>query len=295
MKLDSKEKLIWEVSSKTQLPPTPDKDAVWERLIQEMEMGRDEAEKSNPDKTKGRSSWLPWPNMGYKVDIAIAYGLLLVLLSPLAYNFFFTKQVHTGTAQNETILLADGTKIILNSESKIIYDSDYNIDNRSIKLTGEAYFQVEKNDIPFAIETAYGEIVVLGTSFNVRSREDGFEVGVNDGKVKVSNELYSIHLSKGQLIEVASTFEEKDIVNISIKKYPDWINQKFYCNKTTLNELCSEIERTFDIRIKFLDPDLKKVTITGIIEASDLNDVLHTVSLLTKHKFKLEDDICTIL
>ena len=49
MKLDSKEKLIWEVSSKTQLPPAPDKDAVWDRLIQDM--GRDEAEINNSEKT----------------------------------------------------------------------------------------------------------------------------------------------------------------------------------------------------------------------------------------------------
>ncbi len=290
MKLDNKEKLIWEVSTQTQLPPVPDKDAVWDRLVQEMKI-----DQNNFGITKKESSWKLWPNMGNKINIAIAYGLIFALLSPLAYNFFFTKNFLTGNAQNETVLLSDGTKIILNSKSKIIYGRNYNIDNRSIKLTGEAYFEVEKNDLPFTIETAYGVISVLGTSFNVRSREDGFEVGVNDGRIKLSNESYSIHLSKGQFIEVESSFEEKDIVDISIKEYPDWINQKFYCNETRLDELCSEIERTFDIQIKFLDQNLKNLTITGIIEASDLNDVLYTVSLLTKHKFKLEDDICTIL
>ena len=290
MKLDNKEKLIWEVSTQTQLPPVPDKDAVWDRLVQEMKI-----DQNNFGITKKESSWKLWPNMGNKINIGIAYGLIFALLSPLAYNFFFTKKILTGNAQKETILLSDGTKIILNSKSKIIYGRNYNIDNRSIKLTGEAYFEVEKNDLPFTIETAYGVISVLGTSFNVRSREDGFEVGVNDGRIKLSNESYSIHLSKGQFIEVESSFEEKDIVDISIKEYPDWINQKFYCNETRLDELCSEIERTFDIQIKFLDQNLKNLTITGIIEASDLNDVLYTVSLLTKHKFKLEDDICTIL
>ena len=45
MKLDSKEKLIWEVSKKVQLPPIPNKDIVWERLIQEIEIHQDESEK----------------------------------------------------------------------------------------------------------------------------------------------------------------------------------------------------------------------------------------------------------
>ena len=88
---------------------------------------------------------------------------------------------------------------------------------------------------------------------------------------------------------------ENDISQITMDKYPDWINQKFYCNQTTLGELCLEVERTFDIQIKFLDPNIKKLTVSGLIEASNLNNVLHTISLLTKQEFKLEGDICTIL
>ena len=47
--------------------------------------------------------------------------------------------------------------------------------------------------------------------------------------------------------------------------------------------------------MNFLNPNIKKLTVSGLIEASDLNNVLHTMSLLTKHEFKLEGDICTIL
>ncbi|MDP6170179.1 MAG: hypothetical protein QF780_09245, partial [Candidatus Marinimicrobia bacterium] len=86
MKLDNKEKLIWEVSTQTQLPPVPDKDAVWDRLVQEMKI-----DQNNFGITKKKSSWKLWPNMGNKINIAIAYGLIFALLSPLAYNFFFTK------------------------------------------------------------------------------------------------------------------------------------------------------------------------------------------------------------
>jgi len=66
----------------------------------------------------------------------------------------------------------------LNSESKISYSSKFNQNNRDIKLTGEAYFEVFNSPIPFKVNTDYGIIKVLGTSFNVRARPDGLEVGV---------------------------------------------------------------------------------------------------------------------
>ena len=293
MKLDSKEKLIWEVSKNVQLPPIPNKDIVWERLIQEIEIHQDEAEKIMLKKRK--SFWASWIDTLLKRRLALAYGLIILILSPLAYDAFSKKQVNTSAAQKESILLADGTKVILNSESELTYNRNYNKSNRSVHLVGEAYFSVEKGEIPFNVKTPHGEISVLGTSFNVRTRNDGFEVGVNDGEVQVSNENRILNLSKGQLLNVKSEFISSNISQIPIDQYPDWLNRKFYCNETTLESLCLEIERTFDIKINFTNPSLKSLTITGLIEASDLDNVLHTVSTLTKHKFKLAGGTCTIL
>ncbi len=102
-------------------------------------------------------------------------------------------------------------------------------------------------------------------------------------------------LSKGQFIDVNSEFISSNILQIPTDQYPDWLNRKFYCNETTLESLCLEIERTFDIKINFTNPNLKDLTITGVIEASDLDNVLQTVSILTKHKSKLDGGTCTIL
>ena len=293
MKLDNKEKLIWEVSKKVQLPPIPNKDIVWERLIQEIEIHQDESEKIMFKKRK--SHWASWIDTLLKRRLALAYGLIILILSPLVYDAFSNKQVNTSAAQKESILLADGTKVILNSESELTYNRNYNKSNRSVHLVGEAYFSVKKGEIPFNVKTPHGEISVLGTSFNVRTRNDGFEVGVNDGEVQVSNENGILNLSKGQLLTVKSEFISSNILQIPIDQYPDWLNRKFYCNETTLESLCLEIERTFDIKINFTNPSLKSLTITGLIEATDLDNVLHTVSTLTKHKFKLAGGTCTIL
>ena len=281
------------MSQKVKLPPAPDKDIIWERLIQEIEIHQGETEDFIPEK-RG-SYWTSWIDILLKRRLPLAYGLIILILSPLVYDAFSKKQEITNTAEEKSVLLADGTEVILNSESELTYNRNYNKYNRSVHLVGEAYFNVKKGNIPFNVLTPHGKISVLGTSFNIRTRNDGFEVGVNDGEVQVSNENSLLHLSKGQLIDVKSEFISSNILQIPTDQYPDWLNRKFYCNETTLESLCLEIERTFDIKINFTNPNLKSLTITGLIEASDLDNVLQTVSILTKHKFKLDGVTCTIL
>ena len=281
------------MSQKIKLPPAPDKDIIWERLIQEIGIHQDETEDFISEKRW--SYWTSWIYILVKRRLPLAYGLIILMFSPLAYDAFSKKQDITSAAEEKSVLLADGTEVILNSESELTYNRNYNKYNRSVHLVGEAYFNVKKGNIPFNVLTPHGKISVLGTSFNIRTRNDGFEVGVNDGEVQVSNKSTLIHLSKGQLIDVKSEFISSNILQIPTDQYPDWLNRKFYCNETTLESLCLEIERTFDIKINFTNPDLKSLTITGLIEASDLDNVLQTVSILTKHKFKLDGGTCSIL
>ena len=293
MKLDSKKKLIWEMSQKVKLPPTPNKDIIWERLIQEIEIHQDETEDFMYE--KGDSYRTSWIDILLKRKLPLAYGLIILILSPLAFDSFSKKQVNTSAAEEKSVLLADGTEVILNSESELTYNRNYNQNNRLVHLVGEAYFRVKKGNIPFNVLTPHGKVSVLGTSFNIRTRNDGFEVGVNDGEVQISNDNSLLNLSKGQFIDVKSEFISSNILQIPTNQYPDWLNRKFYCDETTLESLCLEIERTFDIKINFTNPNLKSLTISGLIEASDLDDVLQTVSILTKHKFKLDGGTCTIL
>jgi len=145
--LDSKEKLIWEMSQKVKLPPIPNKDIIWERLIQEIEIHQYKTEDFIPEK-KGSYS-ISWIDILLKRRLPLAYGLIILMLSPLAYDAFSKKQVNTSAAEEKSIILADGTEVILNSETELTYNRNYNQNNRSVHLLGEAYFNVKKGDIPF--------------------------------------------------------------------------------------------------------------------------------------------------
>ena len=218
----------------------------------------------------------------------------MVFALPIAYDTLTTETFVTKATDFQTVQLPDGSTITLNAGSQIKYKKDFNTDHRSLTLSGEAYFDVQKGNTPFTVNTNHGQVTVLGTSFNVRAREDGFEVGVNEGIVKVSNNAKSVILHKGQMIDVDSQFDEKNLQNVSYGNYPDWMHEKLVCDQTPLSEVCDEIERTFGISFKFANPSLSDITVTGVIDAQDLNTVLSTISLLTQHEFKFDGDTCTI-
>ena len=293
-KLDDIQKLIWERSAQVELPSPPDKEAVWMRLSQHMDisdMDKDmnqDQQRIAPPAQRFLSKFKP------RITYAVALGLALIFVLPIAYDSLTTETLVTQTTDFRTLQLPDGSTITLNAGSQIKYKKDFNTDHRSLTMTGEAYFDVQNGNTPFVIQTNQGQVTVLGTSFNVRSREDGFEVGVNEGIVKVSNDSKSVILHKGQMIGVDSNFDEKNLQNISYTNYPDWMHEKLVCEQTPLSEVCDEIERTFGISFEFANPSFSDITVTGVIDAKDLNTVLSTISLLTQHEFKFDGDTCTI-
>ena len=293
-KLDDIQKLIWERSAQVELPSPPDKKAVWMRLSQHMDISdididmNQDQQRIAPPAQRFLSKFKP------RMTYAVSLGLALVFALPIAYDSLTTETLVTQTTDFRTLQLPDGSTITLNAGSQIKYKKDFNTDHRSLTMTGEVYFNVKNGNTPFVIQTNQGQVTVLGTSFNVRSREDGFEVGVNEGIVKVSNDSKSVILHKGQMIGIDSNFDEKNLQNISYTNYPDWMHEKLVCEQTPLSEVCDEIERTFGISFKFANPSLSDITVTGVIDAQDLNTVLSTISLLAQHEFKFDGDTCTI-
>ena len=289
-KLENKEKFIWDASAQVKLPYPPNKKEVWLRLAQQIDI---------PDlkSSKNRATFSHTLLKRFKPRINYAIGLAFTLFFTMLiiYDLFTTQSFQTKISENQIINLLDGSTISLNSESLIKYDRNFNIKNRIITLEGEAYFDVKKSTIPFIVETDYGRVTVLGTSFNVRARDDGFEIGVNNGFVEVSNQSSTVQLKKGQFLKALPNYNSKDISDITYSNYPGWLNQKLYCEQTPLSKVCNEIERTFNIKIVFSDPSLKDLTVTGIINAQNLKTVLSTISLLTQHQFKLDGGTYTII
>lgn len=122
---------------------------------------------------------------------AIAAALLLLVSVLVVWNFWFRPAemftASTSSGEHQTILLSDGSSILLNQNSKITYPSFFR-GERQVELSGEAYFEIERDpEHPFVITTLKTKTEVLGTSFNLRAYDnEGFtEIEVIEGLVRI--------------------------------------------------------------------------------------------------------------
>ena len=289
LKLDKKESLLWDLCSKIQQPKVSSKKEVWMRLEQQIDIS------SEPEKIKNISipnfRWIGYPRfVGAFLLIALIYIPITRIMNTVNINSDFG-------IREEVISLSDGSKIYLNAGSKLSFSKDYDSESRKVSLYGEAYFDVKKGINPFIISTEYAEITVLGTKFNVRSRDDGFEVGVNEGIVKVKNDLQSMEISQGEQIDVNPKYPETFATSKTTDFYPGWKNNKLICDNSSLLKICDELERIYNVKINFQNESQKDILISGIINLnpSNLESVLSSISLLSKLEFKLRGDSYIVL
>ena len=149
---------------------------------------------------------------------SVTLGLLKVLDRPQPVVTYAEKMSAKG--EKKSLLLADGTKVILNSDTKLIIPSNFNKEERIIEMEGEGFFDVTPNpDKPFIIRSGEARVKVLGTSFDFKSyKEDEFiKLTVSTGKVRVNvadqdlqlavspNEHGSLYFNKEPIREVIKT------------------------------------------------------------------------------------------
>ena len=164
-------------SSQLQLTP-PDMEQNWLELSQKLT----QTQKISQPKVQSL-----WKYVGIAASILLLFGV---------YQFLgFTQSAIADIGSTKSVLLPDKSVVVLNSQSSIAYSKMFAM-YRKIKLDGAAYFEVEKGKV-FTVKTAYGEVEVLGTKFEVIARPDWFEVTCFEGKVKVKSGKNATILSPG--------------------------------------------------------------------------------------------------
>ena len=289
-KLSDKENDLWDLCGQITSPPVPSKDEVWMRLEQHIDMLDQKSPNGN---TITKQIWIKWqPRFVY------AFLLVFLLIMPTMIRYLNTNTVSSEFGMtNRNVILSDGSSIHLNADSKISYGSNYGNGNRNVSLKGEAFFNVTPGNVPFVVSTDYAKITVLSTKFNVRARNDGFETGVNEGSVEINKNDKSLVLSKGQRVLIESKNAEIIHSSSTNNHYPGWLNNKIVCDNTSLDRICKEIERTYNIKIIFKDISKKKISISGIIDLypNNLKSVISSISLLADREFKLKGDTYIVL
>ena len=189
------------------------------------------------------------------------------------------------------VVLADGTKVWLNSASRLIYPQSFMGKERRVVLSGEAFFDVTHDaERPFVVETSRMNVKVLGTRFNVNDYDDNEEVSttlVNGSVEIVSGGQQAFRLVPGEQAYGKENELEKREVNVRL--YTSWIDGKFLFNNTELEEIAKQISRWYDVEIFFSSESVKKVRFTGaIVKFKPLEDLVRMIESTSQVRFSVK-------
>lgn len=222
----------------------------------------------------------------------IAAMLLVALVSgfSIAYilNGFNTQktevvwfETHVPRGEKSQLILPDGSKVWLNSESDISYPSDFMNGNRVMKLSGEAYFEVTKlENKPFTVETNKYNIRVLGTKFNVMAYSDfnRTETSLIEGKIEIQKGEQSIPVAPGETFTYAGN--KYSIKEAKVSQTAKWKDAIFDFDRITFKELIIRMERWYDVDIEIKNPELNGIVYSGIFKNEEtIGEVLNTFQL----------------
>lgn len=232
----------------------------------------------------------------YSTSILVKYAAILILVflaggflfQPIINSVFVHQQnfheILVPFGESAELILADQTHVWLNSGSKLIYSSDFGTGNRTVELSGEAFFDVYPDKSkPFIVKTDKIQIKVLGTNFNVKALPNSRTIDVTlvKGSVcleKSSGEVIS-RLKPNQRAVFNKESQTLNISTVDTKLYTSWKEGILYFQDKTLEEIASNIESWFNIKIVFDDPALKNIKYTGaILKNKPIDQLLEILS-----------------
>ena len=216
----------------------------------------------------------------YKIAISVAVVLLLFisvnhLLSPSVFT------IETAYGESQKIELPDGSVAWLGAHSKLSYDKKNWNNNRDVKLTGSAYFEVKKGQ-KFRVVTPNGNVSVLGTKFQVKSLADLFKTVCFEGKVLVHTLQKDFVLEAGQSVQ---KFDRKLQTQAVRYKQSDIQSKTTRFAQTPLKYVLQEFENQYNIKFKNQGVDTQ-ILFTGSIPHNNLKLGLELVSKALSFKYK---------
>ncbi len=217
-----------------------------------------------------------------------------ILVISVGVYYFVTNTdttINTVIAEKTAVELPDLSEVKLNTESSLTFNKKKWNDKREVELNGEAYFKVAKGS-KFSVITKNGIVTVLGTQFNVKQRDNYFEVVCFEGSVGVDYNETSVKLKPGySFLIIDGNQYAKDI---DTRAEPSWINNESYFNSLPYNQVLNELERQYGISIETKNIDLTQL-FTGTFKHDDLELALKSVTLPLNLKYQLKNDTTIVL
>lgn len=205
----------------------------------------------------------------------------------------------TQRGEQSSIIMPDGTKVWLNVDSRLTYPVDYGIGSRQVKLEGEAYFEVAKNqELPFEVISENITTKAIGTAFAISSYPGCKEIRTSlvEGSVKVSiGDLASL-LEPGQQFVFNKSRLKAKIQSYDIDEELSWKNNQLIFRLMSFVHVFEELEKWYDIDIEYNPEKFKAETFTVKFKKSEtLEQVLHVMGKAGDFKYEISEQTIKII
>ena len=276
----------WGASDVSALPPLPD-------LEQQYDKFRSQLPVREPVQSPVRR--LParrWVRIAAAAIVVFLVGMIWLLLrsgSAGKDNKTISWVVlNTAPGEKKTIQLPDSSLVYLGVASTLRYNAGYNSNNRSVFLEGEGYFVVRHGGrYPFTVNTGELTTIDIGTEFNIRhyAGQGAVEVTVAKGRVEVhnkrgGNESRIAALGQGQQLQYDSAAARAVTVSLpETSPVGGWRKGILVFRKQTLKEVTDELERYYNVSIRYANPAYTSILLTTLLDNRSLEEALDIVTV----------------
>lgn len=204
-------------------------------------------------------------------------------------NASIINKITTPTGGQYKLVLADGTRVFLNSESELTFPGRFSGKQREVRLKGQAYFEVAHDaKHPFIVTTQQQQLTVLGTHFDVNAYSDqSVKTTLAEGSVVLLQPSTGISqpLKPDQQAALLSTgFNVKRVIT---SDEIAWIDGMFIFKQTPLKEAMQQISRWYGVEVDYASLP-NKVLDADLSRQLTLAEVLKGIEYSSQFKFTLQ-------
>ncbi|MBN1927361.1 MAG: FecR family protein [Prolixibacteraceae bacterium] len=210
-----------------------------------------------------------------KRRLYIAIGLITSAASVLLFLLYFAFgfETYRGIQEADNVFyLPDETRVVLAPGSQISFSKYFF--KRNVRSKGDAFFEVTHGN-DFSVKSPNGEVKVLGTTFCVSEKDDGFLVTCFEGNVEVKFKEEERQLFKGDQYVREHNFIQ--VVEVPQMKFPEYVSFNYSFQNKNINEIWPIIENYFGVKI-YTDIPVEK-RFTGSFKTAELNDVIEIICI----------------
>lgn len=233
--------------------------------------------------------------------IIVVFGLgwtANVILESIKVPEQIVHQLEVPKGQRSRLILADGSEVWLNSDSKMSFSVDNNNEERVVNLEGEAFFHVARDvEHPFIVKVKGQRLKVLGTEFNVRAyaNDESVYTTLENGSVEVKAGGRTVVLKPGQQLQLNRMSNRLLLRKVDTNYFTVWRDGRYVFEDESFVDIMKMVERWYDVKFEYPVDYFKKIHYSGVIKRTKpVEHVLKLINQITPIRYEINGDIITI-